>query len=58
MIRLDCLFKKLNTILDDKFPFSLSNAICNLLAETKAISMPEKKAENNNEINAMVRRIL
>ena len=54
VIKLDCLSKNLNTILDEKVPFSLSKAICNLFAETKAISIPEKKAEKNKAIITII----
>ena len=42
----------------ENLPLFLSNSSCNLLAEIKAISTPEKKAEKNREIRAARRIIL
>ena len=47
------LFEKNERILALNSPFLLSNSILSLLEEINAISMPEKKAENEREITAI-----
>jgi hypothetical protein len=54
----DSFLVKYAIILDGNFPVFLSNSNCNLLAEIKAISTPEKKAEKSKEIIATVISIL
>ena len=50
----DSFLVKYVIILDGNLPVFLSNSNCNLLAEIKAISTPEKKAEKSKEIIATV----
>ena len=47
LMNLADFFKKKDKILAENLPCLLSNSIFNLLAETKAISIPEKRAEKN-----------
>ena len=44
----------LESIFDETPPNSPSSLTCNLLAETKAISIPEKKAEKISVINTII----
>lgn len=48
IIKRDSSFVKIDMILEVKLLDFLSNSNFNLLDETKAISMPEKNAENNS----------
>jgi len=54
----DSFLLKNAIIFDENLPLLLSNSSCSLLAEIKAISIPEKKAEKNKEINAIAKAIL
>ena len=58
IIKSDSFLQKDAIIFDENFFLLLSSSNCTLLAETKAISTPEKKAEKNNEINATKKSIL
>tara|TARA_B100001540_G_scaffold46983_1_gene41941 strand:+ start:1526 stop:1789 length:264 start_codon:yes stop_codon:yes gene_type:complete len=53
VIKSDSFLEKYAIIEDGNLPVLLSNSSCNLLDETKAISMPEKKAENKSVMNAI-----
>jgi hypothetical protein len=54
----DSFLLKKAIILDVSFLLFLSNSSLSLFADIKAISTPEKKAENNNEIIAVVKSIM
>ena len=56
-IKLDSSLEKIDKILEKKDPDFLSNSNFSLLEETKAISIPEKKAERNIVIITIVRDI-
>tara|TARA_B100000683_G_scaffold276795_1_gene332175 strand:- start:5133 stop:5405 length:273 start_codon:yes stop_codon:yes gene_type:complete len=56
-IKLDSSFEKIDKILETKDPDVLSNSSLSLFEETKAISIPEKKAERNKVIITIVRDI-
>ena len=47
------LLEKKERILALKIPFLLSNSILSLLDDINAISIPEKKAENERDITAI-----
>tara|TARA_B100000902_G_scaffold392908_1_gene446107 strand:+ start:89 stop:295 length:207 start_codon:yes stop_codon:yes gene_type:complete len=53
-IKFDSSFEKIAINLEINEPEPLSNSNFNLLDETNAISIPEKKAENNKVIIIMV----
>ena len=49
LMNLDGLVRKLATIEPESDPRFLSTSTLNRLAETKAISIPEKKADNTRQ---------
>ena len=51
LIKREGLLLKPEIIFADKEPFSFKSSTRSLLADTKAISMPEKKAISNKAIN-------
>ena len=56
-IKLDSSLEKIDKILETKDPDVLSNSNLSLFEVTKAISIPEKKAERNKVIITIVRDI-
>ena len=58
VIKLDSFLEKNEIIFEEIFSLPLSSSSCNLFDETKAISMPEKKAENKIVINATIKSII
>lgn len=54
LINLGGLLKKKDRIFPESKPFLLVNSIFNRLAVTKAISIPEKNAENNMAIRMKI----
>ena len=54
VIKLDSFLENKEIILEDIFSLPLSSSNCSLLEETKAISIPEKKADNNKVIIIIV----
>lgn len=52
-MNVDGFLTKFQSILAAKFPWLLSSSILSLLAERKAISDPEAKAENKRQIKTM-----
>ena len=53
VIKSDSFLEKKEIIFEGNLPVFLSNSNCNLLAEMKAISTPEKKAENISVVIAI-----
>ena len=57
VIKFDSFLEKKAITLEDMFSLPLSSSNCNLFEETKAISIPEKKAEKITVIKASVKYI-